>query len=149
MILTRKKPAHFSTNGLAALAISSTSPALAADSPPNVIYSFTDAHCEQELSAYDPLRITTPNMDRIANEGMRFNRCYVTNAICGPSRAVIQTGKHSHPNGFMTNGHTFNGDHQTFPKILRKNGYQTAVIGKWHLKTTPQASAPYHLLHGQ
>ena len=72
-------------------------------SPPNILFIFTDDHCEQALSAYGSEIISTPNMDRIANEGMRFNRCYVTNSICGPSRAVIQTGMYSHMNGFLTN----------------------------------------------
>ena len=85
----------------------------AQQSPPNIVFIFTDDHCEQALSAYDPYRMSTPNMDRLANEGMRFTRCYVTNAICGPSRAVIQTGKYNHLNGFFRNGITFNGDQQT------------------------------------
>ena len=116
---------------------------------PNILFIFTDDHCEQALSAYDPSRITTPNLDRIANEGMRFDRCYVTNAICGPSRAVIQTGKYSHLNGFVRNGNRFNGDQQTFPKLLRANGYQTAVVGKWHLASTPQGYDYYDVLKGQ
>jgi len=144
-----KKLIFFLSTTLTALTLFGLSSASAADSPPNIVFIFTDDHCEQALSAYDPLRITTPNMDRIAKEGMRFNRCYVTNSICGPSRAVIQTGKYSHINGFMTNGQSFNGDQQTFPKILRKNGYQTAVIGKWHLKTTPQGFDYYDVLVGQ
>lgn len=122
----------------------------AADSSrPNIVFIFTDDHCTQALSAYDPTRITTPNMDRIAREGMRFDRCYVTNGICGPSRAVIQTGKYSHLNGFIRNGNRFNGDQQTFPKLLRASGYQTAVIGKWHLATTPQGYDYYDVLKGQ
>ena len=92
-----------------------TSWSRAAEQRPNIVFIFTDDHCEQALSAYDPSRITTPNLDRIANEGMRFDRCYVTNSICGPSRAVIQTGKYSHLNGFIRNGNRFNGDQQTFP----------------------------------
>lgn len=116
---------------------------------PNIIFIFTDDHCEQALSAYDSNRIITPNMDRIASEGMRFTRCYVTNSICGPSRAVIQTGKYSHLNGFINNGNRFNGDQQTFPKLLQKAGYQTAVIGKWHLVTTPQGFDYYDVLKGQ
>jgi arylsulfatase A-like enzyme len=88
-------------------------------------------------------------MDRIANEGMRFNRCYVTNSICGPSRAVIQTGMYSHLNGFRTNRDRFNGDQQTFPKLLQKAGYQTAIIGKWHLKSTPQGYDYFDVLKGQ
>ena len=121
----------------------------AAQDRPNIVFIFTDDHCQQALSAYDPSRMTTPNMDRIAREGMLFNRCYVTNGICGPSRAVIQTGKYSHINGFMTNGQRFNGDQQTFPKLLQKAGYQTAVVGKWHLSSTPQGYDYYDVLRGQ
>ena len=116
---------------------------------PNIVFIFTDDHCQQALSAYDSDRIVTPNMDRIASEGMKFDRCYVTNSICGPSRAVIQTGKYSHLNGFIRNGNQFNGDQQTFPKLLQKAGYQTAVIGKWHLGTTPQGYDYYDVLKGQ
>jgi arylsulfatase A-like enzyme len=116
---------------------------------PNIVFIFTDDHCQQALSAYDDARIVTPNMDRIANEGMLFNRCYVTNGICGPSRAVIQTGKYSHLNGFIRNGNRFNGGQQTFPKLLQKAGYQTAVVGKWHLASTPQGYDYYDVLKGQ
>ncbi|MAF23893.1 MAG: sulfatase [Roseibacillus sp.] len=116
---------------------------------PNILLIFTDDHCEQALSAYDPSRITTPHMDRIANGGMRFNRCYVTNSICGPSRAVILTGKYSHLNGFIRNGNTFDGTQQTFPKILREAGYTTAMLGKWHLKSTPTGFDHYEVLIGQ
>jgi arylsulfatase A-like enzyme len=124
-------------------------PARAAGQRPNILFIFTDDHCQQALSAYDNQRITTPNMDRIAAEGMRFNRCYVTNGICGPSRAVIQTGKYSHINGFMTNSQTFDGDQPTFPKMLRAAGYSTAVIGKWHLVSTPQGYDFFDVLIGQ
>ncbi|MGI9427329.1 MAG: sulfatase family protein [Bythopirellula sp.] len=116
---------------------------------PNILFIFTDDHCTQALSAYDPERITTPNLDRIANEGMLFNRCYVTNSICGPSRAVIQTGKYSHLNGFVRNGNRFDGSQQTFPKLLQGAGYQTAVIGKWHLGTAPQGYDYFEVLKGQ
>ena len=104
---------------------------------------------KQALSAYGSKIIQTPGMDRIANEGMRFNRCYVTNSICGPSRAVIQTGMYSHMNGFQTNRDSFNGDQQTFPKLLQVAGYQTAIIGKWHLKSTPQGYDYFDVLKGQ
>ncbi len=120
-----------------------------ADPRPNIVFIFTDDHCQQALSAYDDSRMITPNMDRIANEGMRFDRCYVTNGICGPSRAVIQTGKYSHLNGFMTNGDRFDGDQPTFPKMLHAAGYQTAVIGKWHLESTPQGYDYFDVLIGQ
>jgi len=123
--------------------------AIAAQKRPNILFIFTDDHCEQAISAYGSKLIKTPGMDRIANEGMRFTRCYVTNSICGPSRACIQTGKYSHLNGFIRNGNTFNGDQQTFPKLLRKAGYQTAVVGKWHLKSTPQGFDHFDVLIGQ
>ena len=116
---------------------------------PNIVFIFTDDHCQQALSAYDDSRIVTPNMDRIAREGMRLDRCYCTNGICGPSRAVIQTGKYSHLNGFVRNGNRFDGSQQTFPKLLRTAGYQTAVIGKWHLASTPQGFDYYDVLKGQ
>ncbi len=117
--------------------------------PPNILFIFTDDHCEQAISAYGSKIINTPNLDRIADEGMRFTRCYVTNSICGPSRAVIQTGLYSHINGFMTNRDTFDGDQQTFPKLLRTAGYQTAIVGKWHLKSTPRGFDYFEVLIGQ
>jgi arylsulfatase A-like enzyme len=100
---------------------------------PNILFIFTDDHAYQSISAYGSVINQTPNIDRIAREGMRFDRCYVTNSICGPMRAVIQTGKYSHLNGFLVNGNQFDGNQQTFPKLLQKAGYQTAVVGKWHL----------------
>ena len=128
----------FSPIAVLGLFLMITSCAQQVKTPPNILFIFTDDHCEQAISAYGSKIISTPGMDRIANEGMRFNRCYVTNSICGPSRAVIQTGMYSLMNGFLTNRDRFNGDQQTFPKILRASGYQTAIIGKWHLKSTPQ-----------
>jgi arylsulfatase A-like enzyme len=118
---------------------------------PNIVFIFTDDHASQAISAYGHgLRLVeTPNLDRIAREGMLFRRCLVPNSICGPSRAVIQTGKYSHLNGFYRNGNQFNGNQQTFPKLLRSAGYQTAVIGKWHLETDPQGFDHWHILPGQ
>lgn len=109
-----------------------TSAMTAADRP-NILFVFTDDHAYQSISAYGSKLNVTPNIDRIADDGMLFNRCYVPNSICGPCRAVIQTGKYSHQNGFLVNGNKFDGHQQTFPKLLQKAGYQTAVIGKWHL----------------
>ena len=71
---------------------------------------------------------------------MTFERCYVTNSICAPSRAVILSGRHSFHNGQMTNGDVFDGSQVTFPKLLRKAGYSTALIGKWHLSRTRRDS---------
>ena len=144
-----KRRAFMKSVGLCGLAASVSSVSAANKKRPNIIFIFTDDHCEQALSAYDDRRMTTPNMDRIAKSGMKFTRCHVTNSICGPSRAVIQTGKYSHINGFIRNGNTFNGDQQTFPKLLRKAGYQTAIVGKWHLKSTPQGYDYFDVLVGQ
>jgi arylsulfatase A-like enzyme len=110
--------------------------------PLNVIYIMADDHAYQAISAYGSqvsMLAPTPNIDRIAKKGARMDAVYCTNSICGPSRASILTGKFSHVNGFYknVNGGDFNGEQLTFPKIFQKNGYQTAVIGKWHLGTTP------------
>ena len=98
------------------------------DARPNILFIFSDDHAYQSISAYGSLVNKTPNLDRIANEGMRFDRAFVTNSICGPSRAVVLTGKYGHLNGFVTNGNTFNGNQQTVSKLLQTAGYETAVI---------------------
>lgn len=119
---------------------------------PNILFIFSDDHSCEAVSSYGGrLKDVAPtkNLDRIAREGIRFSNCFVTNALCGPSRAVIQTGLHSHMNGFLENEHKFNGDQQTFPKLLQKGGYQTAVIGKWHLGTEPQGFDHWEVLPGQ
>ncbi len=120
-----------------------------AASRPNILFIFTDDHGAQAISAYGSRVNQTPNIDRIANEGMIFENCMVSNAICGPSRAVILTGKHSHINGFTDNGGRFDGSQETFPKLLRGAGYQTAVIGKWHLKSDPTGFDYWDVLIGQ
>lgn len=117
--------------------------------PPNILFIFADDHAFQAISAYPGALNQTPNIDRLAEQGMRFDRCYVTNSICGPARAVIQTGKYSHLNGFRRNGDTFDGSQVTFPKLLQQAGYQTAVIGKWHLKSEPTGFDHYSVLIGQ
>ncbi len=122
--------------------------ALAADRP-NILFIMSDDHAFQAMSCYGSKVNKTPNLDRIANEGMRFDRCYVTNSICGPCRAVILTGKYSHLNGFERNGRTFDGSQQTVSKLLRKSGYQTAVVGKWHLRSVPTGFDYYNVLVGQ
>ncbi len=116
---------------------------------PNIVFIFSDDHAYQAISAYGSTVNKTPNIDRIANAGMRFDRCLVTNSICGPSRAVILTGKYSHLNGFFQNGNRFDGSQQTFPKLLQSAGYQTAVFGKWHLGTDPTGFDEWCVLPGQ
>ncbi len=116
---------------------------------PNIIFMMTDDHTTQAMTCYGGTLIQTPNLDRIANEGMRFDNCYVTNAISGPSRACILTGKFSHVNGYKDNFSTaFNGDQQTFPKLFQQAGYQTAMIGKWHLISQPQGFDYWSILSG-
>jgi len=147
---------------LAAAALAIGHPAIAAEGVqvapqrrPNILFVFCDDHAYQAISAYQSVSAyglklnDTPNIDRLAREGMRFDNCYVTNSICGPSRAVIQTGKYSHLNGFYCNGNRFDGDQQTFPKLLKKAGYQTAIVGKWHLATDPQGYDYSEILIGQ
>ena len=115
----------------------------------NIIYIMSDDHSYQTISAYDQRYIHTPNIDRIGNEGVRFTNSFVANSISGPSRACMLTGKHSHANGFINNSTTFNGDQLTFPKLLQQNGYQTAMIGKWHLVSDPQGFDHWEILPGQ
>ncbi|MEQ9407705.1 MAG: sulfatase [Fuerstiella sp.] len=133
----------------AAALVSLTGQLHAADDRPNILFIFTDDHAAHAMSCYGSKINTTPNLDRIAADGMLFTNCFCTNSICGPSRAVIQTGKHSHLNGFLRNGNRFDGSQQTFPKILQQIGYQTAVVGKWHLVSAPQGFDYSEVLKGQ
>ena len=116
---------------------------------PNILFIFTDDHACQAISAYGSNRNQTPNIDRIANEGILFNKCCVTNSICAPSRAVIQTGKHSHLNGVYDNRLEFDTSQETFPKLMKTAGYETAMIGKWHLKAEPSYFDYWKVLPGQ
>ena len=122
---------------------------IAGKKPMNIIYIMSDDHSYQTISAYDKRFIQTPNIDRLANEGVRFTNSFVANSISGPSRACILTGKHSHANGFTDNSSTFDGSQQTYPKLLQKAGYETAIIGKWHLTSAPTGFDYSEILIGQ
>ncbi|MDN5205612.1 sulfatase [Fulvivirgaceae bacterium BMA10] len=105
---------------------------------PNIVFIMSDDHASRAISCYDGTLNQTPNIDRIASEGAIFTNSFVGNSICGPSRATMITGKFSHKNGFLANYRSkFDGSQQTLPKLLKANGYNTAIVGKWHLGTTP------------
>lgn len=116
---------------------------------PNILFIMTDDHAAHAISAYGSRINKTPHIDRLAREGMRFSNCFVTNSICGPSRAVIMTGKYSHKNGMIDNKTKFDGSQQTVGKLLRAAGYQTALIGKWHLVSDPTGFDYWNILIGQ
>lgn len=116
---------------------------------PNILFIMSDDHAYQAISAYDDRLIQTPNIDRIADEGMLFTNACVTNSICAPSRAVILTGKHSHLNGKIDNRMPFDTTNVTFPQILQESGYQTAMFGKLHFGNNPKGVDDFMILPGQ
>ncbi len=125
---------------------------MAGDTRPNILWLFSDDHAFQAIGAYggrfEGVDLT-PNIDRIAQDGMRFDRCYVGNSICAPSRATLLTGKHSHKNGKIDNHGGFDHNQPQFQKILQKKGYQTAMIGKIHLWGAMQGFDYWEVLPGQ
>ena len=116
---------------------------------PNIVFIMSDDHAYQAISAYDNRLINTPNIDRIANEGMRFTNACVTNSICAPSRATILTGKHTHINGKIDNLMPFDTTQVTFPQLFKKAGYQTAMFGKLHFGNSPKGVDEFMILPGQ
>jgi len=134
---------------IAATARAADRPA-AAPAPPNILFIFADDHAHQAISAYGYGFNQTPNIDRLARDGMLFRRCLVTNSLCGPSRASVLTGKYSHANGFYNNTNCrFDGSQTTMPKLLHEAGYQTAIVGKWHLESDPTGFDYWNILPGQ
>ena len=116
---------------------------------PNIIFIMSDDHAYQAISAYDDRLIETPNIDRLAEEGMLFTNACVTNSICAPSRAVILTGKHSHLNGKIDNRMPFDTTQTTFPQLFQQGGYRTAMFGKLHFGNNPKGVDEFVILPGQ
>ncbi|HEY0674104.1 MAG TPA: sulfatase [Longimicrobiales bacterium] len=122
---------------------------------PNILFIYADDHAAHAVSAYRahlPYALdlpATPNLDRLAREGMLFRNAFVTNSICGPARAAVLTGQYGHLSGVMTNADSLHPTYTTFPGLLRAGGYQTALIGKWHLWNRPSGFDHYEILRGQ
>lgn len=120
-----------------------------APSRPNILFIFSDDHAAHAISAYGSRINRTPNLDRLAREGMLFRHAFVTNSICAPSRATVLTGQFGHLNGVPTNVEHLHPTTLTFPKLLRASGYQTSIVGKWHLKTLPEGFDHYEVVQDQ
>ena len=119
------------------------------DQRPNILFIMSDDHAYQAISAYSDHLIQTPNIDRIANDGMLFTNACVTNSICAPSRATILTGKHTHINGKINNLMPFDTSQVTFPQLFQNAGYQTAMFGKLHFGNNPKGVDDFMILPGQ
>ena len=142
--------------GIVSIGLSGQFSVAATPKQPNILFILSDDHSLQTLGAYKSRmqdfiqqHNITPNIDKIAAQGILFENSFVGNSICGPSRASMLTGKHSHINGFRTNEDRFDSGQWTVAKELQKANYQTAVIGKWHLGSLPTGFDDYHVLPGQ
>ncbi len=116
---------------------------------PNILFIMSDDHAYQAISAYSDKLIQTPNIDRIAKEGILFSNACVTNSICAPSRATILTGKHTHINGKIDNRMPFDTTQVTFPQLFKNAGYETAMYGKLHFGNNPKGVDDFMILPGQ
>lgn len=117
-------------------------------SRPNILFIMADDHAQHGLSCYESPFLKTPQIDRLAREGMRFTHAFGVNSLCAPARAALLTGKHSHINGKKTNADPFDGRQATFPALLQDAGYETAIVGKWHLKVVPTGFDYYKVMPG-
>jgi len=113
---------------------------------PNILFIISDDHAYQAIGAYGATVAKTPNIDRIAKEGAIFRNSFVTNSLCGPSRATLLTGKYSHINGYKANEERFNVNQTLFSTLMQQNNYQTAWVGKWHLGTLPKGFDYFNIL---
>ena len=145
-----KRPFWLLISGLCGLiALSCSTEKETPSQRPNIVFIMADDHAYQAISAYGSQLIQTPNIDRLARMGMLFTNASVTNSICAPSRATILTGKHSHINGKIDNHFPFDTTNVTFPQLLQKAGYQTAMFGKLHFGNNPKGFDQFKILPGQ
>ena len=121
---------------------------LFAQQRPNILFIMSDDHDNDAISAYSKQFIETPNIDRLAKEGVRFNKAFVGNSICAPARATLLTGQHSHKNGVKDNRTRFDSSKTNLAHLLGRAGYQTALIGKWHLHSYPSGFEYWRILPG-
>ncbi|MEZ5980121.1 MAG: sulfatase [Planctomycetota bacterium] len=124
-------------------------PVAASGSRPNILFVYCDDHATAALGCYGASHAPTPAIDALAAQGLVFDRAYCANAICAPARATVLTGRYSRANGVTTNAEVFDPASSTFPKQLQAAGYETALFGKWHLKSDPTGFDTWEILPDQ